>query len=162
MGDFRWVVFARGTCLSSHAARAFGFRANSSGQPIKRDGRADTRQRAARPRNENASRPDSSRGIAGNGAAAGRAALGTGCEGGRRQPQIQCLELFGCPRPARVLGVLESAKFTSEGWKNRFLREFVLTLSRTDFEEATALAETIADPATAPGVGALGRSTAGR
>ena len=39
-------------------------------------------------------------------------------------------------------------KFKSEGWKNRFLREFVLTLSRTDFEEATAVAESIADPAT--------------
>jgi Carboxypeptidase regulatory-like domain len=49
---------------------------------------------------------------------------------------------------ARVLGLLESVKFKSEGWKNRFLREFVLTLARTDSEEAIALAESISDPAT--------------
>jgi hypothetical protein len=50
--------------------------------------------------------------------------------------------------PGRVLGMLESVKFKSEGWKNRFLREFVLTLARTDAEEATALAESIPEPGT--------------
>ena len=49
---------------------------------------------------------------------------------------------------ARVLGMLESVKFKSEGWKNRLHRELVLILARTDFEEATAVAESIANPGT--------------
>jgi hypothetical protein len=49
---------------------------------------------------------------------------------------------------ARVLGMLESVKFESEVWKNRVRRELVRKLARTDFEEATAVAESIGDPAT--------------
>jgi hypothetical protein len=49
--------------------------------------------------------------------------------------------------PARVLGMLESVKFGSEPLKNRLKREIVLLLARTDLEEATAVAESIADPA---------------
>jgi hypothetical protein len=49
---------------------------------------------------------------------------------------------------ARVLGILESVKFESDVLKNRLYGELVLILSRTDFEEATAVAESIADPAT--------------
>jgi hypothetical protein len=49
--------------------------------------------------------------------------------------------------PARALGMLESVKFQFEGWKNRLQRELVPLLARTDFEEATAVAESIADPA---------------
>jgi hypothetical protein len=50
--------------------------------------------------------------------------------------------------PARVLERLQSVKFKDEGWKNRIQRELVLALAGIDFEEATAVAESFADPAT--------------
>ena len=48
----------------------------------------------------------------------------------------------------RVLGMLESVNFESDVWKKRLRRELVRKLARTDFEEATAVAESIEDPAT--------------
>jgi hypothetical protein len=50
--------------------------------------------------------------------------------------------------PARVLERLQTVKFKSPGWRNRIQRELVLALAPTDFEEATAVAESITDPAT--------------
>jgi hypothetical protein len=46
--------------------------------------------------------------------------------------------------PARLLGMLESMKFDFTA-KSRLQRQIVLALARTDFEEATAVAESIAD-----------------
>ena len=50
--------------------------------------------------------------------------------------------------PARVLERLESVKFKLPRWKHRLQRELVLALARTDFEEASAVAESIDDRAT--------------
>jgi hypothetical protein len=48
--------------------------------------------------------------------------------------------------PARALGMLEAVKLERAG-KNRLQQELVPLLARTDFEEATAVAESIANPA---------------
>jgi len=50
--------------------------------------------------------------------------------------------------PARVLERLESVKFKGEGWRQRLQREVVMALAQTDFEEAAAVAESIAEPGT--------------
>ncbi len=50
--------------------------------------------------------------------------------------------------PARVLERLESVKFKLPGRKHQLQRELVLALAQTDFEEASAVAESIEDPAT--------------
>jgi Carboxypeptidase regulatory-like domain len=50
--------------------------------------------------------------------------------------------------PARVLERLASVKFKLPGRKNQLQRELVLALVQTDFEEASAVAESIEDPAT--------------
>ncbi len=49
---------------------------------------------------------------------------------------------------ARAWERLQSVTFRSEGWKYRTQRELVVTLADTDFEDATAAAESIADPGT--------------
>ncbi len=50
--------------------------------------------------------------------------------------------------PARVLVRLASVKFKLPGRKQLLQRELVLALAQTDFEEASAVAESIEDPAT--------------
>ncbi|MFI5459024.1 MAG: hypothetical protein ACHRXM_26645 [Isosphaerales bacterium] len=50
--------------------------------------------------------------------------------------------------PARVLERLESVKFKGEGWRQRLQRDVVIALAPFDFEEAAAVAESIADPGT--------------
>ncbi len=50
--------------------------------------------------------------------------------------------------PARVLERMESVKFDNPGAKDRLREELVLALARTDFEEASAVAESIGNPAT--------------
>ena len=50
--------------------------------------------------------------------------------------------------PARVLERVESVKFTVLSWKHRLERELVLALARTDFQEASAVAESMKDAAT--------------
>jgi Carboxypeptidase regulatory-like domain len=48
--------------------------------------------------------------------------------------------------PAGVLEKLEAVKFQVEAWRFRILREIVPALAERDFEEAAAVAESIADP----------------
>jgi hypothetical protein len=53
-----------------------------------------------------------------------------------------------CVDPARVLARLESVRFKTPTWKQRLQRELVAALAPTDFEEASAVAASIDDPAT--------------
>jgi hypothetical protein len=67
---------------------------------------------------------------------------------GEDNAKFRMLEALAAVDTARMLEKLPSVAFKSDGWKNRLERELVLTLAETDFEDATAFAESITDPAT--------------
>ncbi|MGO9920378.1 MAG: carboxypeptidase regulatory-like domain-containing protein [Isosphaeraceae bacterium] len=70
----------------------------------------------------------------------------TAAQDGEDSAKFSVLSHLMSVDPARVLERLESVKFQADGWKNRLQRELVLELARSDFEEATAVAESIAEP----------------
>jgi hypothetical protein len=72
----------------------------------------------------------------------------TAAQDGEDSAKFSVLSHLMSVDPTRVLQRLESVKFKDEGWKNRLERELVLELARSDFEEATAVAESIAEPGT--------------
>jgi hypothetical protein len=71
----------------------------------------------------------------------------TAGKSGEDSEKYNALRLLAAVDPARVLDRLPSVKFESDGRKNRLYKDVVLALAGNDFEEATAVAESIADPA---------------
>ena len=105
----RRAVFARrlspGACVCVRARRGLSIPGPvGQGDRSERDARSDASERAARPRDENASRPDSARGVAGARAPAGRAAVGPTRTRRARQQPIRCLDLLGCRRSRAGFG----------------------------------------------------------
>ncbi len=61
-------------------------------------------------------------------------------------PKYHVLSSMVPADPTGVLETLETVKFQTEAWRFRLLREIVRALAERDFEDAAAVAESIADP----------------
>ena len=86
-------------------------------------------------------------GIEGDGAAAGRAVVEGGGREGERSDQVRDPAGLVKADPAGVLEKLESAKFLNKIWEFRVQTLVAVALAGTDPEEASSMAESIADPA---------------
>ena len=121
-GAFPSAAFDRGPCLCSHAARAGDSRASWSNRST-RDVTVELTRMSERPAREmkmlpEPIPPDESRALA-------RRLVEPLWDHPAHEEQDSLrnadLTKLSSVDPARVLGMLESVKFRSEGWKNRFL-----------------------------------------